>query len=334
MKNYIGFGVLGLGHIGQKHCLHISENSNAQLIATADNVPDKSFKNIPNLNTIEALCAIEEVDIVNICTPNGLHAEHAIFALQSKKHVVIEKPVALSTDECLLIQKAAEENQKHVFCVMQNRFSPPSLWLKSIIENQVLGEIYSIQVQCFWNRDHRYYVPNHWHGNLKLDGGPLFTQFSHFIDLLFWIFGNIEINSANFKNFNHQNNTDFEDSGMVQFMLPNKNTWGSIQYSTSVFDKNFESSISIIGENGTVKLGGQYMNEITYCHIKDYQLPSIESSNPPNNYGNYFGSAANHPYVIQNVIETLNHLTTPHTSLIEGTAVVKIIEDIYKFRKL
>ncbi len=334
MENHIGFGVLGLGHIGQKHCLHITENSNAVLIATADVDANLSFKNVPNLNTIEALCAQDDVDIVNICTPNGLHAEHAIYALQSKKHVVIEKPIALSTNECLQIQKAAEENHKHVFCVMQNRFSPPSLWLKSIIENQLLGEIYSIQVQCFWNRDHRYYVPNHWHGNLKLDGGPLFTQFSHFIDLLFWIFGDIEISNANFKNFNHQKNTDFEDSGMVQFTLPNKNTWGSIQYSTSVFDKNFESSISIIGENGTVKLGGQYMNEITYCHIKDYQLPTIEISNPPNNYGNYFGSAANHPYVIQNVVQTLNHLAQPHTSLIEGTAVVKIIENIYKFRKI
>lgn len=334
MKNSIGFGVLGLGHIGQKHCLHISENSNAQLIATADIIHELSYKNAPNLKTIESLCAIDEIDIINICTPNGLHAQHAVQALNAQKHVVIEKPIALSAAECVQIQQAADENQKHVFCVMQNRFSPPSLWLKSIIENQLLGEIYSIQIQCFWNRDHRYYVPNHWHGNLKLDGGPLFTQFSHFIDLLYWIFGEIEIKNADFKNFNHQHNTQFEDSGLVHFQLPNKNTWGSFHYSTSVFDKNFESSISIIGENGTVKLGGQYMNEISYCHIKDYQLPNIESSNPPNNYGNYFGSAANHPYVIQNVIDTLNHLANPHTSLFEGSAVVKIIENIYQFRKL
>ena len=334
MENKIGFGVLGLGHIGQKHCLHISENPNAELIAVADINSKLTFNSYKNLETIEAICSNSDVQVVNVCTPNGLHAQHAIYALNQQKHVVIEKPIALSTLECSQIKKAASENKKQVFCVMQNRFSPPSLWLKSIIENKILGEIYSIQVQCYWNRDHRYYVPDHWHGNLKLDGGPLFTQFSHFIDLLYWIFGEIQISHAEFKNFNHQSNTEFEDSGIVNFQLPNAKTYGSFHYSTSVYDKNFESSISIIAENGTVKLGGQYMNEISYCHIKNYTLPEIAKSNPPNHYGNYIGSAANHPFVIQNVIDTLCNNANPHTTLSEGTSVVSIIENMYKYRKL
>jgi predicted dehydrogenase len=167
---------------------------------------------------------------------------------------------------------------------------------------------------------------------MTLDGGPLFTQFSHFIDLLYWVFGEIKINYAQFENFNHKHSTQFEDSGIVTFSI-NSGGVGSINYSTSVHDKNFESSISIIGENGTVKLGGQYMNEISYCHINNYEMPTLEKSNPPNNYGNYLGSASNHPYVIQNVIETLNNNSKPHTQVSEGMAVVKIIEDIYKFRK-
>jgi predicted dehydrogenase len=167
---------------------------------------------------------------------------------------------------------------------------------------------------------------------MSLDGGPLFTQFSHFIDLLYWVFGEININYAQFENFNHKQSTQFEDSGIVTFSI-NSGGVGSINYSTSVFDKNFESSISIIGENGTVKLGGQYMNEISYCHINNYEMPALEKSNPPNNYGNYQGSASNHPYVIQNIIETLNNKSKPHTQLSEGLAVVKIIEEIYKFRK-
>jgi len=167
---------------------------------------------------------------------------------------------------------------------------------------------------------------------MDLDGGPLFTQFSHFIDLLYWIFGEIKINYAQFENFNHTHSTQFEDSGIVTFAI-NSGGVGSINYSTSVFDKNFESSISIIGENGTVKLGGQYMNEISYCHIKDYQMPTLEKSNPPNNYGSYQGSASNHPFVIQNVIDTLNNHSLPHTNVTDGMAVVKIIQDIYKFRK-
>lgn len=334
MKNKIGFGVLGLGHIGQKHCLHIIENPSANLVQTADINKELNFNNVANVHTIETLLQNPDIDVINVCTPNGFHAEHAILALKAQKHVVIEKPIALSSHECNLIQQASLENDKLVFCVMQNRFSPPSLWIKSVVDQNLLGEIFSIQINCFWNRDDRYYTPNHWHGNLKLDGGPLFTQFSHFIDLLYWLFGDIQISHANFQNFNHQHSTQFEDSGVVSFHLKNRNTLGSINYSTSVFDKNFESSISIIGQNGSVKLGGQYMNEISYCHIKDYSLPEIASSNPPNHYGNYIGSAANHPYVIQNVINTLQQTETPHTQFSEGAAVVQIIENIYKFRNI
>lgn len=332
MSHSIGFAVLGLGHIGQKHCLHISENPNATLIATADTNPNLQFAQFQNHKSLDNLLSNHNIDVINICTPNGLHAQQAIQCLNANKHVVIEKPLALSVVDCEAIQKASIQNNKFVFCVMQNRFSPPSIWLKELIVAKTLGEIFSIQINCFWNRDNRYYTPNHWHGNLLLDGGPLFTQFSHFIDLLYWIFGEIKINFAQFENFNHNHSTEFEDSGIVTFSIHSGGV-GSINYSTSVFDKNFESSISIIGENGTVKLGGQYMNEISYCHIKDYEMPSLEKSNPPNNYGNYMGSASNHPFVIQNVIETLNNQSKPHTHVNEGMAVVKIIEDIYKFRK-
>jgi hypothetical protein len=332
MSNKIGFAVLGLGHIGQKHCIHISENPDATLIATADINSNLKFENFENEINIHNLLTNKHIDVVNICTPNGLHAQQAIQCLNAQKHVVIEKPIALSIADCEAIQEASDKNNKFVFCVMQNRFSPPSQWLKNLILSKTLGNIFSIQINCFWNRDDRYYTQNHWHGNMKLDGGPLFTQFSHFIDLLYWIFGEININHAQFENFNHKHSTQFEDSGIVTFSIISGGV-GSINYSTSVFDKNFESSISIIGENGTVKLGGQYMNEISYCHINNYEMPSLEKSNPPNNYGNYQGSASNHPYVIQNVIETLNNNSKPHTQLSEGMAVVKIIEEIYKFRK-
>jgi predicted dehydrogenase len=323
---------LGLGHIGQKHCLHIFENPDAALIATADINPNLKYGSFVNKINIDNLLSNSNIEVVNICTPNGLHTEQAILCLNANKHVVIEKPLALTVADCEAIQYASNKNNKFVFCVMQNRFSPPSQWLKNLILAKTIGNIYSIQINCFWNRDDRYYTPNHWHGNLKLDGGPLYTQFSHFIDLLYWTFGEIKINYAQFENFNHNHSTQFEDSGIVTFSIISGGV-GSINYSTSVYDKNFESSISIIGENGTVKLGGQYMNEISYCHIKNYQMPTLEKSNPPNNYGNYQGSASNHPFVIQNVIDTLNSTSLPHTKVTDGMAVVKIIQDIYKFRK-
>ena len=170
-----------------------------------------------------------------------------------------------------------------------------------------------------------------WHGDGVLDGGTLFTQFSHFIDIMYWLFGDITNIRGNFADFNHQNLTDFEDSGVVTFDFINGGM-GCLNYSTSVWDKNLESAITIIGEKGTVKVAGQYMNEVTYCHVKDYVMPELAPSNPPNDYGLYKGSAQNHHYVIQNVVEKLNNKRTITTNVLEGLKVVDIIERIYQVR--
>ena len=145
----------------------------------------------------------------------------------------------------------------------------------------------------------------------RLDGGTLFTQFSHFIDIMYWLFGDITNIRGNFADFNHQGLTDFEDSGVVTFDFVGGGM-GCLNYSTSVWDKNLESSLTVIGSNGTVKVSGQYMNEVVYCHVKDYTMPQLAPSNPPNDYGAYKGSAQNHHYVIQNVVETLSNKGNHH----------------------
>jgi predicted dehydrogenase len=185
-----------------------------------------------------------------------------------------------------------------------------------------------VQVNCFWNRDERYYKGGTWHGTKELDGGTLFTQFSHFIDLLYWVFGDIDHIKAHFSSFNHQHLTEFEDSGVVNFNFTNGGM-GSINFSTSVWDKNLESGMTVIGEKGTVKVGGQYMDKVEYCHIQNYTVPELPMTNPPNDYGSYKGSAANHHYVIQNVVDVLKGRATVTTSAQEGLKVVDIIERIY-----
>ena len=190
-----------------------------------------------------------------------------------------------------------------------------------------------VQINCYWNRDDRYYGKSDWKGTLALDGGPLFTQFSHFIDIMYWLFGDIENIQAHFDNFKHQKNTEFEDSGFIHFDFVNGGI-GSINYSTAVNDKNFESSITIIGEKGTVKVGGQYMDKVEYCHLEDYEMPELEASNPPNDYGDYKGSAANHHFVIQNVVDTLQEKSAATTNALEGMKVVEMIERIYHHRKI
>jgi predicted dehydrogenase len=214
---------------------------------------------------------------------------------------------------------------------MQNRYSPPSEWIKSIITEGKLGEIYMVQLNCYWNRDDRYYKAGGWKGTKDLDGGTLFTQFSHFIDIMYWLFGDIDNIQGKFADFNHHNTTDFEDSGFVSFDFINGGM-GSLNYSTSVANQNLESSMTIIGQNGSVKIGGQYMNEVEICNISGYEMPTLKESNPANDYGPYKGSAANHNYVISNVIDTLKGRTSPTTNALEGLKVVDIIERIYKVR--
>lgn len=279
-----------------------------------------------------------EVDAVSIATPNGYHQEQALQVLENNCHVVIEKPMALTKAGCEQIIFKALQKHKQVFCVMQNRYSPPSVWLKDILSTGILGKIFMVQINCYWNRDDRYYKPDmltgkptSWHGTKGLDGGTLFTQFSHFIDLMYWYFGDVTNISARLKDFNHKKSTDFEDSGFVNFDFVDGGM-GSLNYSTAVWDKNLESSITIVAENGSVKVGGQYMNEVEYCHIKDYTMPILAKSNPPNDYGPYKGSAANHHYIYENIANVIKGKESITTNALEGMKVVEIIEKIYNVK--
>jgi predicted dehydrogenase len=334
----VKFAIVGAGHIGKRHAEMILRNEDAELIAICD-VRDKSELQldefpVPYFNSVESMLDSGlNFDVVNICTPNGLHALHSRLALEKKKHIVCEKPMGLTKAECEQVIYTALRMSRQVFCVMQNRYSPPSVWIKDVIERGLMGEIYMVQLNCYWNRDERYYKAGSWKGTPDLDGGTLFTQFSHFIDIMVWLFGDIKELQGMFDDFNHKDLTAFEDSGYVNFRFVNGGM-GSLNYSTSVWNKNLESSITIIGEKGSVKIGGQYMNEVEYCHIEGYTMPELPPASPANDYGAYKGSAANHHFVIQNVIDTLKGRTSATTNALEGLKVVEIIERIYELRTL
>jgi UDP-N-acetyl-2-amino-2-deoxyglucuronate dehydrogenase len=340
MNEKIRFVIIGTGHIGKRHAEMIERNPEAELVGLIDTLPKESLNlekfNVPFFNSLKSFFDSGiAVDVVNICTPNGYHASLALLALEHKKHVVIEKPMALNkADAEKVIFKALHANRQ-VFCVMQNRYSPPSVWLKEILNQGILGKIYMVQVNCFWNRDDRYYKPNAltgrpsgWHGTKDLDGGTLFTQFSHFIDLMYWYFGDITNIHSRLKDYKHEKTTDFEDSGFISFDFT-EGGMGSLNYSTAVWDKNLESSITIVAENGSVKIGGQYMNEVEYCHIRDYTMPELAATNPGNDYGAYKGSAQNHNFVIENIVDVLNNRKSISVNALEGLKVVEIIERIY-----
>lgn len=332
----IKFGIIGTGHIGKRHAEMIMRNKDCELVAVSD-IASKDTLGLESYNVpfyhnhLEMLSSHSEIDVVCVCTPNGSHSDISIDVLNNEKHVVIEKPIGLSKAKCEKVIFNALQNQKQVFAVMQNRYSPPSEWLKEITETKKLGKIFMVQVNCYWNRDSRYYKKGGWKGTQDQDGGTLFTQFSHFIDIIYWLFGDIKNIQGKFNDFTHQDLTDFEDSGVVSFDFK-EGGMGCLNYSTSVWNSNLESSMTIIGSKGSVKVGGQYMNEIEYCNIEDYTMPVLAPSNPPNDYGPYKGSAANHHYIIQNVVDTLRGKNVATTNVLEGLKVVEIIEEIYKLR--
>lgn len=328
----VRFSIIGAGHIGKRHAEMILRNPEAKLVAMCDAASREECAiahEIPFFNSPqEMLEKGPECDVVCVCTPNGLHAEHSLLALNYKKHVVVEKPMTLNKLDGERIIFTSLQAHKQVFCVMQNRYSPPSVWMKEIISSGTLGKIYMVDINCYWNRDDRYYKKNHWKGSKALDGGTLFTQFSHFVDIMYWLFGDITNIQSRFMDFNHSESTDFEDSGFVSFDFVNGGA-GSFSFSTSVKNTNFESSMTIIGEHGTIKVGGQYMNEVVYCNIENYEMPILPEGNPANDYGAYKGSAANHVFIIQNVVDTLKGRTNITTNALEGLKVVDIIERMY-----
>ena len=333
----VKFAVIGQGHIGKRHAEMIRRNPETELIAVCDIVPKEKL----GLNELkekfytsadELLISHPEIDVINICSPNGLHAQHSLKALEAKKHIVLEKPMALHLQDCEQILSIALHYHKQVFCVMQNRYSPPSVWLKEIVSKKIIGDIYMVQLNCYWNRDERYYKKGNWKGTQELDGGTLFTQFSHWIDLLYWMFGDISDIQAKFADFNHSSLTEFEDSGYVNFRFVNGGI-GSINYSTAVWDTNLESSITVVGSKGSIKVGGQYMDKVEICHIKDYKMPVLPETAPANDYGAYKGSANNHHFMIENVVDAIKGRKTITTNALEGMKVVDIIERIYSFRK-
>lgn len=330
----IRFAIIGCGHIGKRHAEMVTRHPEAELVALIDQKPRELLgldaHDAPFFDSLDAFFESKTAaDVVCICTPNGWHTAHALACLKHGLHVVIEKPMALRRADAEKVISTALQAQRQVFCVMQNRYSPPAVWLKDLVSRGVLGRIFLVQVNCYWNRDERYYKRGGWHGTKDLDGGTLFTQFSHFIDMLYWLFGDIQQIEARFSDFNHADLTEFEDSGVVRFSFVDGEGLGSLQFSTAVWNQNMESSVTVIAEHGSVKIGGQYMNEVEYCHVKDYKMPLLQETNPGNDYGAYKGSAQNHHHVIENVVDVLQGRAAITTNALEGLKVVDIIERIY-----
>jgi len=332
MPDKITFAIIGCGRIAQRHAKHIA--SYGRLVAVCDNVKEKAdalafqYGVTAYYDLSDLLSRENAVQVVVVCTPNGLHAAHSISILNAGKHVLCEKPMAINTSDCREMIEASKRSNKILFVVKQNRFNPPIEAVKKLLDQGALGKIYSIQLNCFWNRNADYYH-NSWKGSLDLDGGTLFTQFSHFIDLLYWMIGDVIEVRAMKGNYGHEATIEFEDTG-VAILKFESGVIGTLNYTVNSYHKNMEGSITLFGEKGTVKVGGEYLNRIDYQDIEGYRIENLPEGNGANQYGSYQGSMSNHDKVYENLISFFKEGEPFYVSPLEGLKTVEIIEKIYK----
>jgi UDP-N-acetyl-2-amino-2-deoxyglucuronate dehydrogenase len=327
----IRFSIIGFGNIGRRHAGHIMQNPATELVAVCDTneaLQSEAPVGVPFFHNYYDMLHAVESDVVCVCTPNYVHEAHAVSALRAGRHVVVEKPMAISLLQCDRMIQASKQYKKIIFAVKQNRYNPPVQEAKKLIENGSLGKIYMFEVNCFWNRNEAYYKGSDWRGTRVKDGGCLFTQFSHFVDIMYYLNGKIKKVHGELRNFAHGHITQVEDSG--SFIMEGENeSLITFNFSTCAFERNMEGSIGIIAEKGALKIGGQYLNTLDYHHVLNVPPPQIAHTGMPNDYGSYQGSMSNHDKVIQNVVDVLNNGHAVMASAEEGRDVVQIIEQMY-----
>lgn len=329
----IGFAVIGCGNIGMRHLEALSVEPGAVLVAACD-IDKKKLLAVQDLYGIEAFSDYKKllkeprVQVVNICTPSHLHAEMAIAAAKAGKHVLAEKPMALTVADCRKMIAAAKKNGTILSVVKQNRHNIPVQLLKKAIEDGVLGKIYAVKCDVLWNRSDEYYSLSDWRGKKHLEGGSLHTQVSHFVDLLLWLFGDIKTANT-YAALRGHTKIDIEDCGTTSLNFAN-GIIGNLFWTTCVYNKNYEGSILVIAENGTVKIGGQYLNKIEFWDVKSYPLPSGIATEETSVYERAnAGARSNHWKVFRDLIAKLNKQKNNAVTAEEGMATVATIEKIY-----
>ena len=329
------YGIVGCGRIAHRHAGEIQKRG--ILVGVYDIEREKSelFARKFSTKTYDSfqamLAARKEMDVIVICTPNGLHAKHSVSALNAGFHVLCEKPMALTSEDCKRMVEASENSHCQLIIVKQNRFNPAVVSVKKALDEGLLGRILSFQLSCFWNRGEAYYLDS-WHGKLAMDGGTLFTQFSHFIDILQWYFGVAGEATGFFSNSLHKGLIEFEDTGVVILKFPD-GIIGTLNYTVNSYSENMEGSLTIFAENGTVKIGGEYLNKIAYQNLKTGTIQSESEQGLVNDYGSYRGSMSNHGQVYDNLTEVILHGAAVSVSAADGLRTVEMIERIYRNRE-
>ncbi|WP_151951839.1 Gfo/Idh/MocA family protein [Aliarcobacter butzleri] len=327
------FGLVGCGRIAKRHSELLGHNqiNNASLVAVCDIDEEKAKKigeqfNVPYYTDMDEMMQKESIDVVSVLTESGYHAKHVINLAKYGKHIVVEKPMALTLDDADAMIRACDENSCKLFVVKQNRFNVPVVKLREAMDEKRFGKLVLGTIRVRWSRDQNYYDQAWWRGRWDMDGGVLTNQASHHVDLLEYMMGDVE--SVFAKSTTALVNIEAEDTAIVTLKFRN-GALGIIEATTAVRPKDLEGSISILGETGTVEIGGFAVNKMVhwnFTHKKDGDDEVMEkySVNPPNVYG--FGHQAYYEHVVDSILNNKKHLVDG----LVGRKSLELISAIYE----
>lgn len=328
--NEVKFGLIGCGRIAGNHANAIAElEPRMKLTAVVDADPARARElaektGATAFDSYEAMLA-SDIDAVSICTPSGMHPANGIQAARAGKHVVTEKPMGITLSDCDELIRACDANKVQLFVVKQNRLNTTMQLLKRAIDKNRFGKVYGAYINVFWQRPQEYYDAANWRGTWEFDGGAFMNQASHYVDAIHWLIGEVESVTAITGTLGRS--IEAEDSGSAIIKFRN-GAIGNINVSMLTYPKNLEGSITVLGERGTVKVGGVALNCFEHWEFEDYddddKLVTESNYQPPNVYG--FGHHAYYAGVADALLDGKH----PATDGRSGRKSLELILAIYQ----
>jgi UDP-N-acetyl-2-amino-2-deoxyglucuronate dehydrogenase len=329
----VRIALIGCGRISKNHFEAIGRIDELQLVAVADTELSRAQaigaeQSVPAFGSLDEMLTAVPSDLVAICTPSGLHPQHGIAAARAGRHVLTEKPMAISLAAADDLVQACDAAGVHLFVVKQNRLNPAIQLLRRAVDKGRFGRIYSANTTVRWTRPQEYYDAEPWRGTWEFDGGAFMNQASHYVDLMQWLVGPVE--SVMAKTATQARRIEAEDSGVAVLKF-RSGALGVIEVTVLTYPRNLEGSITILGEKGSVKVGGTAVNRVDTWLFAEYddddKLIEAANTNPPNVYG--FG----HEGYYRNLIKVLRGEARPDTDGRAGRKSLELILGIYESAK-
>ena len=331
-KNF-RIALVGCGRISKNHFEAIDKIDGLQLVAVSDADPERAKQagtlwSVPYFTSYERMLAESNPDVVTIATPSGLHAEQGILAAEAGKHVVMEKPMAISLTGADALVHACDRAGVRLFVVKQNRLNPPVQLLKRAVDRNRFGRIFLASCTVHWARPQEYYDQAPWRGTWEFDGGAFMNQASHYVDLIQWLMGPVE--SVMAKTATLARRIETEDTG-IAILKFRSGALGTIEVTMLAYPRNLEGSLTILGEKGSAKIGGTAVNKVEHWEFAepddDDKLVESANTDPPNVYG------LGHLGYYRNVLAVLRGEAKPDTDGRAGRKSLELILGIYESAK-